>query len=678
MLACSLASDWPAGETVPAAHADEELDYGLVQHTLAKIVLHGNEAFTDDELKSALQIREQNWLHLFTTARYRPDLIGGQLRQLERYYQKRGFHQVIVRHDSTVQDTRLHGDVLYISLQEGPRTILDEVLFVGAEPLRENQLRSHLELLEGVPAPSDLNDFGHDLYALRDLYWDHAFLQVAIEPVLTREPTIDPQRFSAMIEYRITPGQQFSIRNIHITGNELTRTDLIARELRVEEGGLFKWGDIDRSRRELLDTALLRDVSFLPADVDSAAGLADLLVQVVERRPAYYELGAGFGSRERYRLLGAWGHNNMWGSGRRLFLRGKVYWNVEEIAGGLRKDARPEINYRADVLYINPHLRGSRFRLDINLYLEKETRGESGLNLHTLGFALGTQFRGSERVLNTVALQLEESDPRLHPGAPDSLRIWFNASQVRKSQTRSLVYTFIEEARNDVFNPTGGFLITAQVEIAGGLLAGDNSFVRGLASWHGYTELPLGGVLAFRTSMGVVEPYGGSRERGADGVPYADRFFAGGVSSVRGYLESSLGPQITDPARLDALQFASDVPLPDNPARGGNYMLLTNVEWRFPLPILSRLRLGGVLFMDGGNVWTQARDIRLEGFRLRSYPREPDEHLATKLWDYRYSIGTGVRLDTPFGPFRVDVGFPLKRAPEDDRVMYHFSLGYPF
>jgi outer membrane protein insertion porin family len=663
--------------TVTAA---DELDYGLAEHKLAKIVLSGNATFTDEELKALLPVREPSWLRPLSTARYRPDLIEVQLRILTRFYQQNGFHQVQVGLDSIGAASEGRGDVLYLSIEEGPQTVLSEVRFVGAGPLAEDYLRRHLQYLEGSPVPADLNDLGGDLYNLRALYREQAYLRVKVEPSLeVPEPSADDDPRRAILEYRIEPGLFYRIDHIVIEGNERTRVGLIRRELKVAEGDPFAWRDIEISRRRLLETALLRDVGFTPANIDTVQGKADLAVRVVERRPAYYELGAGVGSRERVRLLGAWGHNNLWGSGRRLFVRGKIYWNVEEIIGSLRPKPRPEFNYRADILYINPHLRGSRFRLDVNLYLEKETRGESGLNLQTRGFWVGTQFHGGQKVLNTVAIQVEESDPRLHQDAPEDLARRFAASGVSKSQTRSLVYTVYEENRDDIFRPRQGSRATAQLEVAGGWLAGDNDFVKVIGGWHGYTPVPWGGVLAFRASAGLARPYSRSfRERGEDGVPYAERFFAGGASSVRGYQESSLGPQITDPAQLDSLQFASDVPLPNNPARGGNYLLLTNVEWRFPLPFFGRWKLGGVLFLDGGNVWERAKDIRLRGFRLRSFPRQPDDPMATKLWDYRYGVGTGLRLDTPFGPLRVDVGFPLKRAPGEDKSVVHFSLGYPF
>ena len=127
--------------------------------------------------------------------------------------------------------------------------------------------------------------------------------------------------------------------------------------------------------------------------------------------------------------------------------------------------------------------------------------------------------------------------------------------------------------------------------------------------------------------------------------------------------------------------------LPDNPARGGNYLLLTNVEWRFPMPLLRRWKLSSVFFFEGGNVWAAAEGHPDEGLpHLTPIPATRWIPASTKVWDYRYSYGTGVRLDTPFGPVRVDVGFPLKRVRyvsettdvQDPTVVWHFSLGYPF
>jgi len=423
-------------------------------------------------------------------------------------------------------------------------------------------------------------------------------------------------------------------------------------------------------------------VSLIPANIDTNAGRTDLLLQVVERQPAYFEFGVGTGSRERVRLLGAWGHNNLAGSGQRLRISAKSALNYEDVQRLSDGDPGLELNYRYDILYTRPRVLG-RYLVDTGFYAEKETRGESGLNLKTYGASIGARFRGGGSIANNVALQFESTDPSLHPDAKQKLRDAFEAVDLGPSSTHSLTWDMFREKRDDPLRPSRGSIVNTQIEVGGGPLGGDNSFVKGQVSWHAYRRSPVGGVLAFRLSTGAARAYGSSADRGDEGIPYRERFFAGGVSTVRGYEENSLGPQYTDQALLDSLQLTSDVPLSDQPAHGGSYMLLANFEWRFPMPLLRIWGVEGVMFMDGGNVWQDASDIRLRGFRLRSYPREPDDPEATKIWDFRYSMGTGLRLDTPIGPVRVDVGFPLKRArlsdtETEDDVLYHFSLGYPF
>jgi outer membrane protein insertion porin family len=672
-----------------------ELDYGLEQHLLHKIVITGNSAFTAKELKGILKIREPRWFHPLMlvglsdrTARYQPHLLDAELRLIQRYYRQRGYQQAVARLDSVAADREGRGDVVYLSVDEGLRTDLVAVEILGVEALEMPDIGRDLQYSAGVPAPTDLNDLGADIYRLRLRLWERGFIRARIQPEMGLVPSEVPGRRAAVLTYTIDPGVSFKVGEIVVEGQLRSRPELITRELAVRSGETFRWSDVELSQVQLLETSLFRDVSFLPADIDSASGVTDLLVQVVERKPAYYEFGLGVGTRERIRMLAAWGHNNLFGRGQRLRLRTRTSLNYEDVHRLSDGRADPELNYRYDVGHTLPRFFG-RFHLETGLYVSKETRGESGLNLFTRGGVFGTRFNGGRRISNTIDFRVEEVEPKLHPEAITSLRTAYEASDLTKSSTRSLGWGLYEELRDDPLRPESGSLRSFQLEVAGGPLGGDNSFVKASAAWHGYRRSFLGGVVAARISVGVVRPYAGSTERGADGVPYQERFFAGGVSSVRGYQERSLGPQITDTAVRDSLELANSVPLSDQPARGGNYLLLTNVEWRFPMPLLKSWRVSGVCFVDGGNVWERARDIQLRSFRWRSYPRDPDDASATTLWDYRWSFGGGIRVDTPVGPVRMDVGLPLKRAlqtdPEnagaviiEDKVIYHFSLGFPF
>ncbi len=684
-LALALVLLLGAGLPPASARADEELDYGLESQRLARIEITGNETFTDDQLKGLLRIQERTWRRPLHIPRYRPHLVDTQVRLLKNYYRNQGFHQVEAALDSiiTLPD---EGDVLHISIVEGARTYIRSVVFDGRGPVPEADLREVMGLLEGQPAPADLNAFGGDIYAIRDLYRNATYLDATVLPSMTIESYEDDSGYAADVIYHISHGIPYHVRSITLAGNASTEDHLLRRELRIAEGEPLVWSKVEESRRELLATSLFRDVVINPVSVDTTSGATDLQVRVVERKPAYYELGVGVGSLERVRLLAAWGHNNLWGTGRRVNVRTRGSWNLEDVVGRSVSFDQGQINYRIEAGYVNPRLRDSRYSLDLDVFVKRETRGESGLILGSYGANLGTTWRASRRVTNTAFLGYKVTDPEVHPLAPQEVFDGFAAADPGVTEVRSVNWAVYVDHRDDVFRPAGGMYTVATAQLAGGLLGGDYSFFKWSGSWHNYHRMPVGGVLALRFKVGGTRPYGGSLDRGPDGVPYDDRFFVGGASTVRGYRHNSLGPQITSDEERDRLDYSSDVLLPDNPARGGNYLLLTNVEWRFPLPLLRSWGLSSVLFFEGGNVWARLRDVQMRGFRLTSDPGDPDDPASTKAWDYRYSWGTGVRLDTPIGPVRVDVGFPLKRAryvsdtrdDQDPKSIWHFSLGYPF
>lgn len=667
------------------ALADEELDFGLATSRLDRIEISGNHAFTTKELKGLLRIQEATWTRPLHVPRYQPHLVATQVRLLEKFYRNHGFHQVHASLDSIVNHPE-DGDVLFMSIVEGEQTLIRQVRFAGQEPMTESQLLEVMTFLPGEPAPAERNGFGGDIYALLKLYRNEAHIAPRIVQEIDIVPNENGVGFQADIFYQIMPGPHYTIGQITLEGNDFTNDNIIQRELEVEAGGPLRWYLVEESRQNLLNTALFRDATITPVNVDSLAGRADLLVRVAERKPAFFELGVGVGSLERIRVLAAWGHHNMWGTARRLEVRARASWNLEDVLDVSPSFDEGQLNYRADVDYVSPRLRGSRYNFNFSVYMKRETRGESGLNMFAYGANLGTSWQASLRVRNALFLGYKVTDPEVHPLAPDDLKERFAELDPQADEVRSINWATFIDHRNDIFRPSGGMYTVATLQLAGGLMGGDFSFFKWTASWQNYHQTFVGGVLALRVKFGGTRPYGKSLARGPDGVPYDDRFFAGGASTVRGYRHNSLGPQITDEDELDELNFSSDVLLPDDPARGGNYLMLTNVEWRFPLPVLRRWKLSSVLFFEGGNVWEQIGDVRLRGFRLTSNPGDPNDPTSTKVWDYRYSVGTGIRLDTPVGPVRVDVGFPLKRVNyvsdtrnfKDPKTVWHFSLGYPF
>jgi outer membrane protein insertion porin family len=125
--------------------------------------------------------------------------------------------------------------------------------------------------------------------------------------------------------------------------------------------------------------------------------------------------------------------------------------------------------------------------------------------------------------------------------------------------------------------------------------------------------------MAVGLRIGLAHPYGGDVE-----LPISERFFAGGASSLRGFETDFAGPIDTSTWK----------PL------GGNALVVASAEIRVPL--LRSIHFAG--FYDAGNVFGTISDIAFSGFS--------------------HTLGVGLRIKTPFGPFRVDYGYHLNIPPE--------------
>ncbi|MDP3143301.1 MAG: outer membrane protein assembly factor, partial [Candidatus Omnitrophota bacterium] len=191
------------------------------------------------------------------------------------------------------------------------------------------------------------------------------------------------------------------------------------------------------------------------------------------------------------------------------------------------------------------------------------------------------------------------------------------------------------DTRDNVNDPTTGYLLSGFVEGAGGLFSGDKNFNR--ITTKGSYDIPLlfNSVLEFRGQAGWVSAFGDSSE-----VPIYERFFAGGAYTIRGYNERKVGP--VDPSSNDPL--------------GGNSMLVGNIE--YTIPLMDFIRAAG--FFDSGNVWSKAGDFGKGGLKS--------------------GMGLGLRIKTPIGPIRLDYGIPLNNEPGEDRKAgkFYFSMSKSF
>ncbi len=648
---------------VPAALAEDELDYGLEERKVDAVRFTGNRAFSKDELVEMLGLRKPSWISLTGKSRYRSDELAVGLRAIEDNYRRGGYHSVQVKLDK-IEEDEARGDVIYVVINEGRYVEVASVEFSGSAPIKEADLRKVLVHPPNGPAPYRDTDLGRDVYVLRDRYLSMGYLGTQIKPTVVRTDSL------VYVRYDIKPGPQYRVGNVEVVGNTKTREDHVRREFRFRKGDRIDLDRIALTEGDLLDTGWFRDVSFSPTRLDSAAATADLVLLLIERPTGFWEFGVGTGDEDRFRLSAAWGQKNFLGSGRGVTVRGRLLWGLERRFDEIDADEFA-LDHEEEVLYRHPRLVGSRFDVGLSAFFRKETRGESGVVLETSGLLANTSlFTGRH-----TTTELEASVQRVLklPFGPDD-----DFLQTSRGQTRSLSLVIARDSRDSYFNPRRGSLRQVLAQGAGGpWVGGDNTFNKVLASFVRFRRIPGNSVLALRAQAGWAEAWWRSDD---DGVPLEDRFFAGGSNSVRGYRDNSLGPRVT---AQDSLQVSDARFLANRPASGGTALVLANAEIRFPIPLLSRLGFTGAVFADGGNVWEDWSRVSLSQFRLSSSSRNDD---PTTILDFRTSVGWSLHYNTPVGPFRIDYGLPLKRArlvSEDDEEVdphhiWHFSLGHAF
>jgi outer membrane protein insertion porin family len=606
-----------------------------------EIILEGNQSFSEKELKKQMHTKEPSFFAIFKKPRLRQDYLRRDIGALEAFYHARGFFEAEVSlKELTYSQDGQFVDIV-IEVLEGKPTRVGNVEFWGNRILYIAQLRRDLMLYPGVPFNPSLLD--SDIYRLKTKYFDRGYLAVSIED------SVSISDYNADIVYTIVPGPVITIDEVEIRNNELTKKSIIESELTFKSGEVFRLNKLLQSQRNLYETGLFTEVEMIPENLDTTANHVDIGVRVRERKSAYIEAGFGVGNVLGSRVLAEWGDRNLFGLGRTLRLKSEYSFGLFEDNDLKLSNFKVKTRfYRYDGEFHQRRFWGKKLLLSLNAFYEKDATVEP-ITVRTIGVTLGSR----RRLARYTELLLSLSHERI--------KTEFLSEPDVKSTTNMVTTNLIYDKRDFILNPQKGVYRSLQLQFAGGPLAGDNDFYTISSSLQQYLQ-SLGSVFAMRLRVGFADALGDSK---GSGVPIENRYFAGGGSSVRGYPEASLGP-VADPINAPSVYQGGTV-------IGGRVLLLTNAELRFPLPYLSKIRISGVLFADGGNVWSSLRSVRVENFRLIA---DEDDIIQQ---DYRYSLGLGLRYNTPVGPIRLDYGIPLKRERGMDSTgRFHISLGQIF
>jgi len=598
-----------------------------------RIEILGNKSFSDGRLKRMMRLKEAHFYSLFSKPRYRRDYLKRDVATIRSFYHRNGFFDAVVKVEHVRRDEKSNSVVIRIFINEGPQTKVRKVEFSGDLILPEGELRKGLNLVEGEPYNPNLLEV--DRYTIFSNYLKKGYLGASISY------KVKPDSLSVAIVWRIEPGEPMRINRKFIKGNRRVDEGLIERELTFKKGEIFNLKNILESKQNLYDTGFFNSVDIEPENLDVKERLVDLVISVKERKTGYLETGLGVGNIHGNRVFAEWGHRNLLGRGYALNARTSFAFSIfpDNDFNLKRLEYRERFVSHEGELRI-PHVFSTWNTLTFGAYYERDATVEPVV-VRSLSFKATVSRRITRQTSLLLGYGLEH------------IKRFEVEEEKEKSRKRSINISFTKDTRDYYFNPSRGGYITLEGKVSGGILGGEDNIYSIVTSFQKYEKLDGNYVLAYRIRTGYSDVFGKSKSYG---LPIESRYFTGGGNSVRGFRENSLGPVNEDGEPI-----------------GGRVLLLTNIELRYPLPYLKKYNFGGALFFDGGNVWQSMKEITLRDFRLFT----DDGGLTCR--DYMYSIGFGLRYYTPVGPFRLDIGFPVKRPESVDYTYWlHISLGQIF
>jgi len=620
-----------AALAAPASAQEEPVGGAFVN----RIVIKGNEGISSKDLMRRMRTKEPSFFAIFSKPRYSPSLLRRDIAALEAYYHSTGYFEAGVALDRLEYSADQRFVDIHIVVDEGRPTVVSSVRFSSNTLLEHKELRRGLLLSEGKPYNASL--LATDVYAIKGKYYDRGYLAVSVQE------SVRVYDYRAEITYHVEPGTQVTVREIEVTGNALVKPSVIEKEFTFRRGDVCRFDKLQETKRNLFETGLFTVVDINPINLDPLERTVDVRVRVRERRPSYVEAGFGVGNVVGSRVSAEWGTRNLFGTGRTL--RGKAEYGFDLFRSeGIDFDQLQVENifWRYDVFFQQRRVFGTKLNFGAETFIERD-RSVQDVSVRRIGVAVGALRRFGRLTEVTTDFSVEDIERQAFGGP------------VEASASHILGASASRDARDFVLNPRAGIYRIVRLQVAGGILGGKNDFYTASASFQWYDPLVQWAILAVRARVGFGDAYGRSPE-----VPFENRYFLGGGNSVRGYNENSLGPRATDELGREVVV-------------GGEFLLLTNIEVRHSIPLLSRWNFSGAVFIDGGNVWESASSVSVENFRLAAAAED------VTVDDYRYTVGLGLRYNTPVGPIRLDYGVPIKRDTYNDNSgRFHLTLGQIF
>ena len=596
---------------------------------LNSINIVGNKIFSEEELKKVFKLRPRTWLSIFrTNTPYSKENLRGDLESLESFYKNRGYLNFSVNNSIITISENKRELFITVDIFEGEIYKINEVSIAGDIPVDEQVLESLIFLENNSIFSQELITFSED--SINNLLNNEGFL---FSEVSGNIRSVDDNLVDVI--FFVEPGQRTYIRNINFAGNERTHDIVLRREMRQMEGAWASNSLIERSKLRLDRLGFFKQVDFEKIPVSGEKDKVDIEFTVEEEFSGSIAGSLGYGAYG-FSLGANYSESNAFGTG-------------NSIGVGINySDWQTNLSFN----FFDPYFSPDGVGLGYGAYLRSSDYSNFNISAYnTESFGGSVQFVLPINEISQLSLSVALDQTDLQSDFLSSRQLLdFIASEGSKFETLTLGASWSRNSLNRGLFPTAGTLnvISASVAIPG------SSLTYGKLSHRFKYFRPLSNnfIFSIRTELGGLYAYGDTET-----APPYENFYAGGLNSVRGFEQNSLGPR----AVYDNFFSGYNRPV------GGTYSLEGGFDLIFPIPFLEDTRsVRSSVFLDYGNVFSE---------ECKSYETNCSEFDLSEL---RYSLGLGVTWITALGPMSFAISSVFGDDELDETETFQFEIGNQF
>ncbi len=581
---------------------------------ITDIRIVGNKAFSESTLTGLFDLDSGGWLSWYTKSdRYSRAKLNADLETLRSYYLSRGYLEFKVDSTQVAVSPDKQGITVTVNVSEGERYVVSSVKVEGNYLGRDDEFKSLIKIVPGEAYNAD--QVAQTTKAFTDYFSNFGFAFARVEAV----PDVDRANNRVAIVLRADPARRAYVRRILVSGNNRSRDEVIRREFRQFESSWYDGDKIKLSRDRVDRLGFFTNVEVETQDVPGSPDQVDLVVNVTEKPTGSISLGAGFSSAEKIALSFGIRQENVFGSGNYLGV-----------------DVNTSRFNRAIVLSsTNPYFTQDGISRTIDLY-HRASRPytDQGGNYRLLTSGASIRFGVPFSETDTVFFGVGAERLEIKEGTNIPATYLAYAARVGDvSYSVPLTVGWARDSRDSALAPTSGLYQRFNSELG---VAGDTRYIRGNYQAQKYIPLSKKYTLAFNGELGL--------GKGLNGLPFPifKNFYSGGLGSVRGFDQGTLGPRDVTGSSV-----------------GGAKKVTFNAELAVPFPGAGNDRtLRLYSFFDAGNVYGENEKFDLSTLRT--------------------SVGVGVSWISPMGPLRIALANPIRKFPGDRIQKIQFQIGTSF